>query len=84
MYFLLAGIAALLMKYLEVGPVAAWPWWVALSPFGMAVAWWAWADSSGYTKRKEMDKMDKRKQDRLDKQREQMGTLSPKRKKINQ
>ena len=84
MYFLLAGIAALLMKFLEVGPVAAWPWWVVLSPFGMAVVWWAWADSSGYTKRKEMDKMDKRKQDRLDKQREQMGTLSPKRKKINQ
>ena len=84
MYFLLAGIAGLLMKFLEVGPVAAWPWWVVLTPFGMAVVWWAWADSSGYTKRKEMDKMDKRKQDRLDKQREQMGTLSSKRKKINQ
>ena len=81
MYFLLAGIAALLMKYLEVGPLAAWPWWVVLSPFGMAVAWWAWADSSGYTKRKEMDKMDKRKQDRIDRQREQMGMLSTKRKK---
>ena len=81
MYFLLAGIAAMLMKYLEVGPLAAWPWWVVLSPFGMAVVWWAWADSSGYTKRKEMDKMDKRKQDRIDRQREQMGMLSTKRKK---
>ena len=81
MYFLLIGIAALVMKYLEFGPVAAMPWWVVLSPFGMAVAWWSWADSSGYTKRKEMDKMDKRKQDRLEKQREQMGMLPRKGKK---
>ena len=80
MYFLLIGIAAMVMKYLEFGPVATMPWWVVLSPFGMAVAWWAWADSSGYTKRKEMDKMDKRKQDRLERQREQMGMM-PKRKK---
>jgi len=47
----------------------------------MAVAWWAWADNSGYTKRKEMDKMEKRKQDRLDKQRDAKGLLSSKRKK---
>ena len=80
MYFLLIGVAAMVMKYLEFGPVATMPWWVVLSPFGMAVAWWAWADSSGYTKRKEMDKMDKRKQDRLERQREQMGMM-PKRKK---
>ena len=81
MYFLWAGIFTLLMKYFEFGPVSAWPWWSVLSPFGMAVAWWAWADNSGYTKRKEMNKMEKRKQDRLDKQREAMGTLSSKRKK---
>lgn len=81
MYFLLAGIATLTMKYLEFGPVAAWPWWGVLSPFGMAAVWWAWADSSGYTKRREMDKMEKRKQDRLDKQHEQMGMLPAKRKK---
>ena len=81
MYFLLLGIAALVMKYFEFGPVAAMPWWVVLSPFGLAVVWWAWADSSGYTKRIEMDKMDKRKQDRLDKQREQMGMLPTRRKK---
>jgi small Trp-rich protein len=81
MYFLWAGIFTLLMKYLEFGPVAAWPWGVVLSPFGMAVVWWAWADNSGYTKRKEMDKMEKRKQDRLDKQREAIGMPSSKGKK---
>ena len=80
MYFLLIGIATLLMKYLEFGPVATWSWWVVLSPFGMAVAWWAWADSSGYTKRVEMDKMEKRKTDRIARQREAMGMQPKKRK----
>lgn len=73
MYFLLLGIVGLLLKYLEIGPVAAWSWWLVLLPFALAVAWWAWADSSGYTKRKEIQKMDKRKQDRIDKQRTAMG-----------
>ena len=81
MYFLLLGIAALIIKYSEFGPVAGWPWWAVLSPFGMAVLWWAWADSSGYTKRVEMDKMEKRKRDRLERQRAQMGMLPTKRKK---
>lgn len=80
MYFLLIGIATLLMKYLEFGPVAAWSWWVVLSPFAMAVVWWAWADKSGYTKRVEMEKMEKRKTDRVERQREAMGMLSKKRK----
>jgi len=80
MYFLLAGIVALALKYFEVGPVATWNWWVVLSPFALAVAWWAWADASGYTKKKEVEKMEKRKQDRIDKQRDAMGMLSRKRK----
>ena len=80
MYFLFIGMATLLMKYLEFGPVAAWNWWFVLSPFGMAVLWWAWADKSGYTKRVEIEKMAKRKADRLEKQRESLGLLSKKRK----
>lgn len=75
MYLLLIGIVGLVMKYLEIDPVAAWSWWVVLSPFALAVAWWAWADASGYTKQKEVDKMAKRKQDRIDKQRDAMGML---------
>ncbi|MDD5325564.1 MAG: TIGR04438 family Trp-rich protein [Polaromonas sp.] len=75
MYLLLIGIVALVLKYLAIGPVASWSWWVVLSPFAMAVAWWAWADAFGYTKRKEVEKMDKRKQARIDKQRAAMGLL---------
>ena len=80
MYLLLIGLLGLALKYLEIGPVAALSWWVVLIPFALAVAWWAWADSTGYTKKKEMDKMDLRKQERIEKQRAAMGMLPKKRK----
>ncbi len=78
MYLLALGIILLVLKYLGVGPVATWPWWVVLSPFGLAVLWWAWADWSGYTKRKVMKRQDERKQARIDKSRDAMG-MGPKR-----
>jgi small Trp-rich protein len=80
-YFLLIGVIALALKYLEIAPVADWSWWVVLLPFALAAAWWAWADASGYTKQKEIDKMDKRKRDRLERQRDAMGMLPKKRRK---
>jgi small Trp-rich protein len=73
MYFLGLGVVLLLMKYLEIGAVAQWSWWVVLAPFGLALVWWAWADASGYTKKKEMEKMDQRKAERLQKNREALG-----------
>jgi small Trp-rich protein len=75
MFFLFIGVIGILLKYLEIGPVATLDWWIVLTPFAMAVAWWWWADSSGYTKKKEMEKMDKRRQERIDKQRDAMGML---------
>ena len=80
MYFLILGLVLLAMKYLEFGPVANWSWTVVLAPFALAALWWAWADWSGYSKKKAMERMDKRKQDRIDKQREAMGVLPRKRK----
>lgn len=80
MYFLGLGLVFLVMKYLALGPVAAWDWWVVLLPFGLAVAWWAWADSTGYTKRKAMERENARKQQRIDKTRDALGML-PKKKK---
>lgn len=73
MYFLGLGIVLLLMKYLEIGPVATWSWLIVLSPFALAVVWWAWADASGYTRRKAMERENKRRQDRIDKQRDALG-----------
>ena len=79
MYFLLIGVLGLILKYLEIGPVASLSWWLVLSPFALSVAWWAFADASGYTKRKEIQKMDERKQKRIDKQRSAIGQGSKKR-----
>jgi len=77
MYLLGLGIILLAMKYLEMGPVAEWSWWVVLSPFALAVAWWAWADYTGYTKRRAVERENARKQARIDRSREQLG-LGPK------
>ena len=73
MYFLGLGLVFLAMKYLQMGPVAAWEWWVVLLPFALAVAWWTWADSTGYTKRKAMEREDARRKARIDRNREAMG-----------
>ena len=76
MYFLGLGLVFMAMKYLEFGPVAAWSWWIVLSPFAIAMAWWAWADATGYTKRKVMEKENLRKKERIEKSKEAMGTLN--------
>ncbi len=79
MYLLGLGLALMVMKYLEIGPVAAWDWWVVLAPFGLAMAWWAWADSSGYTKRKAMERENARRDDRIARNKEAIGTNFKKR-----
>ena len=73
MYLLGLGIILLLMKWQEIGPVATWSWWLVLAPFVGAALWWAWAGASGYTKRKAVERMEKRKQDRVNKNKEAMG-----------
>ncbi|GAB4203985.1 MAG: hypothetical protein Fur0019_04080 [Tibeticola sp.] len=78
MYFLGLGLVLLLLKYLEIGPVTNWSWWVVLAPFGLAVAWWTWADHTGYTKRRAMEKMEQRKRDRIEKNKEALG-MTPRR-----
>lgn len=60
MFLLIAGVALTIWNYLRIGLVADSSWWWVLSPFLGAMAWWAWADATGYTKRREMDKMDER------------------------
>lgn len=73
MYFLLAGLIGLALKYFELPPVASWDWLVVLSPFALAVLWWWWADRSGYTKRKEVEALEKRKQKRVEQRAQELG-----------
>jgi len=77
MYLLGLGIVLLLMKYLAVGPVADWSWWWVLSPFALAAVWWAWADASGYTKRKQMALEDKRVAARRQRTKDALSSTAP-------
>lgn len=78
MYFLGVGLVLLVLKYLAITAVAAWSWWLVLSPFALAVLWWAWADSSGYTKRKAMEREDARSEKRRAQQHAALGTIDKK------
>ena len=78
MYLLGLGLVLLALKYLEVDPVVAWSWWLVMAPFALAVLWWAWADGSGYTKRKAMERESARQRARFDRTRETLGTMPKK------
>ena len=76
MWSLILGVLGVALKFLEIGPIATLSWWIVLIPFALAVAWWAWADASGYTKRKVVERENQRKEDRIDRQRSQLGMLN--------
>lgn len=67
------GVVLLALKFFGIDPVAQWSWWWVLSPFAVAVIWWALADFLGITAAGEMRKMQRRKLDRLNEQRKSMG-----------
>lgn len=64
MVFILLGVILVALKLAGLSPVADWSWFAVLAPFALAVAWWAWSDSSGRTKRQGMQKDQARKQER--------------------
>ena len=77
MWFLALGVAGLVLKYLEVGFVGRLSWWIVLIPFALAAAWWAYADASGYTKRRVIERENRRRQERIDRKHSRLGTLAP-------
>ena len=64
MVFIVLGVLLLGLKLAELPPVAGWSWFLVLTPFALAVAWWAWSDATGRTTRQAMRKDQKRKEDR--------------------
>ncbi len=74
MYLVLLGLLFLGLKWAEVAPVAGWSWWIVLAPFAGAIAWWAWADATGYYRRVEMRKLDAKKDQRREKAMTALGT----------
>jgi len=77
MYLLGLGIILLLLKWQAVWIFADLAWWWVLAPFVGTVLWWAWADASGYTKRKAMERDDERKLERINRQRKALGQKVP-------
>jgi small Trp-rich protein len=73
MWFVVIGTLLVVLKLVGVEPVAGWSWLWVLAPFGLAVLWWAWADKSGLTQRKAMDRLDERKEERRRKAMEALG-----------
>ena len=70
MLFVAIGIVVIALNLLGIGPIGAWNWnffgdlWKFTIPFLLAMAWWVWSDVSGLNKRREMDRMEKKKADR--------------------
>ena len=83
MLFVGIGVTLILLNLLEVGPVGEWTWalggdlWKFAFPFVCAVVWWAWSDASGLTKRREMERMDEKRELRREKNLEALGLKIP-------
>jgi len=73
MWFVVLGVLLIALKLADVGMVAAWSWWAVLSPFAAAAVWWAYADASGLTKKREMNKLEEKKLERRRKNLEALG-----------
>lgn len=64
MLFLLAGLVLLALWWAGIGPVAHWPWWALLVPFGLTIVWWLISDALGLTERRALRQMDERRLNR--------------------
>lgn len=67
MWFVGIGLLQIVLHFAGIGFMAQWNWdftgdlWKFAWPFVCAVIWWAWADQSGYNKRREMEMLENRK-----------------------
>ena len=79
MFFVIVGVILILLNLAGIGPVGEWNWdiggdlWKFCVPFGLAAVWWAWTDASGLDKRREIAKMDLKKQERREQNLEALG-----------
>ena len=73
MWFVLIGTALLVLKIAGIGPFADMSWWWVALPFAAITVWWAFADASGWTQRRAMDRMEDRKVKRRERDMEALG-----------
>ena len=81
MWLVLVGVLMLVLNFAGIGPVGRLVWWgdawIMLMPFGLAIVWWLWADSSGWTQRKAMEKVDAKREGRRQKAMDALGLQKP-------
>jgi small Trp-rich protein len=67
MPFVWIGLIFVILKLMEIGPVAQWSWWWVLAPLCVAFAWFEGLEKLlGFDKRKlEHDEYEKRRKERL-------------------
>jgi len=70
MLFVIIGVLFIALNLGGIGPFGNWNWeitgdlWKFCVPFALAILWWIWTDKSGLDKRREMQKMEDKKQAR--------------------
>lgn len=83
MAFVLVGVVLIALNLLGIGFPANWNWqifgdlWKFVLPFILAVAWWGWSDKSGRDKRREMARMDAKKEKRRSDSMRSLGVGTP-------
>ena len=70
MYLLGLGLVLSLLKWQQIGVVAAWSWWLVLAPFAGAELWWTLSDLSGLTRRRVAAREQRRQRERAERQRQ--------------
>ncbi len=66
MWLLYIGLALLLSKLLEFGPLADVSWWWVIVPFVLALIWWeVFERRLGLDKKKAFDEMEQAKKERI-------------------
>ncbi len=70
------GVLLLIAHVADFGPFGHWPWWAIGLPFAGAVVWWSFADNSGWTQRRVMNKMERKKAERREKAMDALGLSS--------
>ena len=80
MWLLCAAAVLAVLKMLsyfeitDIGGISQMSWWWVIGGFALTAAWFAYADASGLTRRKAEAKMEERKKERLQKQRDALRT----------
>ena len=79
MLFVLIGLVLIGLNLADVGPIGRWNWeffgdlWKFCVPFGLAIVWWIYSDVSGLNKRREMKRMEDKKEARRQENLEALG-----------